>query len=196
MCEHPTLFFITGPIGVGKSTCAVSLFKQFLTIDFEFISSDTYYYLYFKDNNGTENDNYRKAKAFRDYKIRKAMAQRQSFVWESVFDDKKISTLETFSEQGYRLIGLFVGTDDVDILLSRARSRASEDWYDIPAEKIKNRYTSMMNALARLSSISKIFIIVNATLEGFSLAYCKNNGDVAFVDQSCSWIKRFLSRDL
>jgi len=192
MVENPTLFFISGPIGVGKSTLAVSLLNRFNNVDFEFISSDLYYYLYFKNNKDSENNNYQKAKSLRDYKLKKAVEQRRSFVWESVLNDKKVSFLESISKQGYNLIGLFIGTDDLGLLVRRVKKRACDGWYNVPEAKIKNRYYIMMDVLKRLASLSKMFIMVNSNTEGFNLSYYQSNGDMEFADETCSWVKRFL----
>ena len=195
MNEQPTLFFITGPIGVGKSTCVASLLKRISATGIDFISSDLYYYLYFMNINDLEKNNYKKAKALRDYKINKAITQHKSFIWESVFDDKKISMIDSFSKQDYQIFGIFIGTDNLNSLINRVKHRASEDWYNIPEEKIKDRYTMMMGGLKRLYLISQIFIGVDSNDEGFKLVFFKKYDDMQLVDKNCLWLKQFLLKN-
>lgn len=190
--EQPILFFISGPIGVGKSTCTAALLNKYSATGIDFISSDLYYYLYFKNINDLEKNNYKKAKVLRDYKINKAITQRKSFIWESVLDDQKISMIESFSKQDYQIFGIFIGTDNLNSLVNRVKHRASEDWYNIPEEKIKDRYAMMMSGLRRLYFISQIFIGIDSNDEGFKLVLFKKNNAVRLVDKNCFWLKKFL----
>ncbi len=195
MNEPPTLVFVSGPIGVGKSTCVVSLLKKFNMEGIDFVSSDLYYYLYFMNDKGTEKGNYQKAKKLRDYKLQKAVVQRNSLMWESVLDDRKIAMIESYAKQGYRIIGLFVGSGNLDFLIKRVRSRALENWYDVPVEKVKDRYAMMMNVLKRLAFVSKVFLVVNSDLNGFRLVYYQHNGAVVFSDKTCLWVNQYLTKD-
>ena len=68
-----TMIVITGPIGVGKSTFVKALYKEIQMIDFELVSTDLYYYLYFRDCSELDTLNYQRAKEYCNYKLDKIM---------------------------------------------------------------------------------------------------------------------------
>lgn len=191
MNKH-TLYYITGPIGAGKSSSANLLISEFASTDVEYISADLYYSLYFMNCIGGEQENYEKAKKYRDYKINKAMENKQTFIWESVFVDKKVLFLQHCKKQGYSLVGLFVGTYNVDILIERVKKRMLEGWYDVPTEKIIDRYNSMMGALSTLFQLSKTMVVIDSTNKKNKLVCYKNDIIVKYYDASCEWLKRYL----
>lgn len=188
MSKPPILFFITGPIGAGKSTVAASVLPTIEGVGYEFISADLYYYLYFKKNEDTANEDYYNAKKLRDYKLQKALSQGRSFVWEAVLDANKIALVEDAKKLGYTIKGLFVGTDDPIIIVERVQNRASQEWYAIPNSKIMDRYFKMMGSLSQINALASEFAVIDSNRTGFKLVYYQHNSRVEHFDNTCLWI--------
>ena len=191
-----TLYYITGPIGTGKSTIANFYIPEFVPEGVEYINADLYYFCYFKNNKGTEQENYERAKKYRDYKINKAIHNQQSFVWESVFSEEKISLLQHCKNCGYTLVGLFVGTDNPNVLYKRVKERISDGWYDVPIKKIADRYHVMMNLLSLLYNISETMFIVDSSNEQNKLVCYKYVAGTKYTDASCKWIINYLENNI
>ena len=71
MSTQKIIIVVTGPIGVGKSTFIKALYSQIRFLDFELVSADLYYYLYFMNSSDAEETNYKKAKQYCNYKLDK-----------------------------------------------------------------------------------------------------------------------------
>lgn len=194
MHNRKALYYITGPIGVGKSSLANVLVDAYNLDNLEFISTDLYYYLYFMNDKFAESENYNNAKTYCSYKLEKAVAHEQSFIWESVFAKKeKIAFLQSCVEKGYSLTGLFVGVSDCDILLERVSKRQSENWYDVPRRKIVNRYNEVMANLQLLCDLSDDFIVIDTTGNYRQLAYYKRKNEINYLSMSCDWLGKYLN---
>lgn len=192
MNNAKTLYYITGPIGAGKSSCANILISAFNLVGIEFISADLYYYLYFINGTASESENYDKAKAYRDYKLQKAVIHKQSFIWESVLAMTKIPFLKYCKAQGYSLVGLFVGAEDYELLLKRVKNRKSVGWYDVPENKIINRYYSMMETLQTLFDLSDSLLMVDSDVWQNKLVCYKHGTNIEYFDNSCKWLGKYL----
>lgn len=99
------MIYITGPIGVGKTT----FLKELLSIkdftNFELINTDLYYYMYFLNDKGSVRYNYEKAKEYCKYKLNKAIYNNKSFIWEDVFTKKeKIEVLRNCIKKNIKFV--------------------------------------------------------------------------------------------
>lgn len=159
-----TMILITGPIGVGKSTFVKALYNKIQINDFELVSTDLYYYLYFKNLSKSDNLNYKRAKEYCNYKMNKIMRKGDNILWETVVAKKdKIDILTKFKHNGYTIITIMLSLQDLNILKKRVLKRHFEGWYDIPETKIESRLDSVKKFYMPLKELSNVYIDVDAS---------------------------------
>lgn len=159
-----TMILITGPIGVGKSTFVKALYNKIQINDFELVSTDLYYYLYFRNLSESDNLNYKRAKEYCDYKMNKIMRKGDNILWETVVAKKdKIDILTKFKNNGYTIITIMLSLQDLNILNNRVLKRHFEGWYDIPETKIESRLDSVKKFYMSLKELSSVYIDVDAS---------------------------------
>lgn len=160
-----TIILVTGPIGAGKSTFIEIMMKNnhFFT-EFEFISTDLYFGLYFHEKNGNDSEDYAKAKKYCWYKLNKSVSLGNSFIWETVVaKEDKIDFLKKCSNSGYNIICLFISVNNISLLTSRITERSHQGWYNIPQSKIENRLEMVMKNMKTLIHLSNEFIVIDAS---------------------------------
>lgn len=159
-----TMILITGPIGVGKSTFVKTLYKEIRLSDFELVSTDLYYYLYFRNYSKSDNLNYQRAKEYCNYKLDKIFRKGDNFLWETVVaKEDKISILTKFRNNGYTIITIMLSLQNLNILQNRISKRHNEGWYDVPETKIKSRLEAIEHFYISLKELSNVYIDVDAS---------------------------------
>lgn len=197
MNNGKTLYYITGPIGVGKSTLANAFITLCNLRSLEFISTDLYYYLLFMRDKSSTEENYKNAKEYCTYKLEKAIASDKSFVWESVLAKKeKIDFLQQCIDKDYSIVSIFVGLDGYPDLLKRVKKRHSEGWYDIPIQKVIDRYNVTMEKIQILYNLSTEFVAVDAANNQCQLVLYKNDYGIQYFLNSCVWINQYLNIEI
>ncbi|MCI8508463.1 MAG: hypothetical protein HFJ06_07895 [Lachnospiraceae bacterium] len=187
--DSKELVFITGPIGVGKSTFLRSLLLSQNLDNHEFINTDLYYYMYFQDNQEFLKYNYKKAKEYCIYKLKKVIDNADSFVWEDVFTkNEKIEILKQCRRKNYKVSGYFIGINSYITLLKRVNLRSFNGWYDVPKEKVISRYNAIMHNFNLLSQLSTDFFAFDSIENEYKLVYAKSNNDVKYISDYCSWL--------
>jgi len=115
----------------------------------EYEISDLLHYencrLYLKD---TSYNNSYLAAALADFLRYKMIMSDSSFSFESVFShDSKIKELEIAKKAGFKIYLYFITTSDPIINLQRIKNRVETGGYDVPDEKVFNRYNRTLNNL-------------------------------------------------
>lgn len=189
------MIYITGPIGVGKTTFSRGLLSIKDFTNFEFINTDLYYYMYFLNDKGAMRYNYEKAKEYCKYKLNKVIYNDKSFIWEDVLTKKeKIEVLRNCVKRNYKISGYFIGIDDYKMLFKRVNLRGIDGWYDVPNDKVISRYNEIMNNFKLLCQLSMDFFAFDSKEQKYELVYAKCNNNVKYICDSCNWIVKYLNK--
>jgi predicted ABC-type ATPase len=96
------------------------------------------------------------------------VAQRESFVFETVFSDPigdKLSFLEAAAQSGYTVVLCFVGVSGPDVSDARVAMRVSQGGHDVPAAKLRARFPRTMANLRRaMKSLPHVLVFDNDDL--------------------------------
>jgi predicted ABC-type ATPase len=189
MSKEKTLYLVTGPIGAGKSSYLRCLADRFGLSSLEYICADIYYLLYFKDAAPTEGEAYAKAKEYCNYKLRKAVSQGHSFIWETVVaKEKKMDLIKSFLSQGYTLRCLYIGMDDYKISIKRVAQRHAQGWYNVPEHKTADRYHKSMEFLKELIQLAESAMVIDSSSDQGKIVMWKKNKTIQYLDTDCRWL--------
>ncbi len=139
--SQPNLIVIAGPNGAGKSTFYASYLRQ---VGLRFVNADV---------TALEMglDAYEAAE-LAEVTRRGLFAERQSFIFETVFSDPvgaKLSFLEEAVASGYNVVLCFIGLSRPGKSLQRVAVRVLEGGHNVPTAKITERYPRVMQNLRR-----------------------------------------------
>jgi len=136
---RPIMVAIAGPNGAGKTT----FFNAHLaSVGLRFVNAD----LLAHELSVEPYDAAQMANALR----RELTAQRESFVFETVFSDPvgdKVAFLEQAVADGYHVVLCFVGISGPDVSVQRVSMRVSQGGHDVPDEKLQSRFPRIIQNL-------------------------------------------------
>lgn len=143
--DKPSILAIIGPNGSGKTT-VINKTDVKSKYGFTYINPDDYVKSLKEDLD--LNRRYLIAKE-ECTKMRQTLVDNgQSFSFETVGSTReKVEFLKNASENGYKIIILFITTSDPSINISRVRKRHSKGGHDVPEDKVINRYWRTMSYL-------------------------------------------------
>ena len=99
---------------------------------------------------------------------RQLMAQRESFVFETVLSDPvgdKVGFLKEASRAGYMVVVCFIGLSGPEISDQRVAMRVSQGGHDVPPGKLNARFPRTMANLARaIRELPVVFVYDNDDL--------------------------------
>ena len=174
------ILLVTGPIGVGKTQLCKYILEKY---PLEYVSADFYYYYFFKSDKISDDVAYHRAKSYYSYKLDKFVSNEYSFVLETVMSKKdKIDFIVQCKKNGYVIVCLFLGTC-ISNLLMRVDDRKNQGWYDVPVQKIYDRYYRTMENFHLLISIVDYFIGIDTT-DGYKIGCIYQQGMKLFEDRT------------
>jgi predicted ABC-type ATPase len=95
-------------------------------------------------------------------------AQRESFVFETVFSDPagdKLGFLQRAAESGYNVILCFVGTATAAVSEQRVAMRVSQGGHDVPSDKLVERFPRILaNLKTGLTALPNVWVFDNSDL--------------------------------
>lgn len=169
---RPVVVAIAGPNGAGKTT----FFRAHLEeAGLRFVNSDVL-------TRELDIDPYLGAK-LADSLRRQLIAQRESFVFETVFSDPvedKISFLIDAKNAGYNVILCFIGISGPQVSEQRVAMRVSQGGHDVPSEKLESRFARTLKNLGiSIRKLPRVFIFDNDDLrKPFRLVATFENGKI------------------
>lgn len=96
------------------------------------------------------------------------VAQRESFVFETVFSDPvgdKVGFLRRAAEAGYMVVVCFIGLDSVEMSEERVAMRVSQGGHDVPTEKLAARFERTLANLKRsIEALPVVFVFDSCDL--------------------------------
>jgi predicted ABC-type ATPase len=185
--RRPVVVALAGPNGAGKST----FFDAHLSdIGLRFVNADQLALLMGIDPY--------KAAALADAVRRQLVAQRESFIFETVFSDSrgdKLNFLKETERSGYTVLLIFIGIAQPEISNQRVAMRASRGGHDVPRQKLFDRFPRTMNNLKRaLAELANVIVYDHSDLDiGYRLVAIKENGaEIALNKPTPEWLKALL----
>ena len=154
--NSPRLIFLAGPNGAGKSTFYETYLK---TSGLYFVNADRFTAALAIPN--TE------ARSVADAIRSKLLAERQSFITETVFSDPvgaKLQFLRDAIAHGYHVTLHFIGLSSPQLSEARVFQRVLAGGHDVPADRLERRYhQSLKNLSTAMAFIPEIQVFDNST---------------------------------
>jgi predicted ABC-type ATPase len=155
--RRPLLVVLAGPNGAGKST----FYKTYLKpAGMRFVNADE-----IARDLGV--DAYRAAKIAEGLR-RSLIAERASFIFETVFSDPvgdKLQFMKDAELAGYTVVLFFIGIKAPEVSEERVAIRVLKGGQDVPPDKIVERYPRVMQNLRRaLVLLSNLRVYDNSDL--------------------------------
>lgn len=182
--RRPLLVALAGPNGAGKST----FYEAFLArAGLCFVNADLLAL-------SLQIDPYAAAE-LADRLRRQLVAQRESFLFETVFSDpvgEKVEFLRSAEAAGYTVLLIFIGLATAELSDQRVAMRAASGGHDVPPEKIIARFPRTLRNLKRaFAGLSNVLVYDHSNLErGYALVAAKVDGsEVAWADTVPAWLK-------
>jgi predicted ABC-type ATPase len=154
---RPVIVAIAGPNGAGKSTFYEVFLKQ---AGLRFINAD-------EIARTLGIDAYEAAQVAAAMR-RSLVAERESFVFETVFSDPdgaKVEFLRDAGQRGYTVVLCFIGVDSASTSDDRVAMRVTQGGHDVPADKIAARYPrSLANLRRAIAALPFVWVYDNSDL--------------------------------
>jgi len=185
--QRPIIIAVAGSNGAGKSTFYHAHLRA---AGLRFINAD----VLAKD---LQTDAYAAAE-LADALRRQLVAQRESFVFETVFSDPagdKVKFLQDAADKGYNVVLCFIGLPDADISEERVSMRVSQGGHDVPTDKLVSRYPrTLQNLRLALQSLPHVLIFDNSDLsQPFREILRSENGHITSLRKLVpTWLKPLL----
>ena len=126
------------------------------------------------------------------------VAERESFVFETVFSDPvgdKLNFLKEAARAGYVVVLCFIGISGPDVSEQRVAMRVSQGGHDVPAAKLVSRFPrTLANLKTAIREVPYVFIFDNDNLQTpFRQAASFENGRlVSDEEQVPNWLRPLL----
>lgn len=161
--KRPLVTVFAGPNGSGKSTVT-----QGYRISGVYVNADDIK----KEYGLSDLEAAERAEAQRNALLN----SRSDFTFETVMStDRNLLLLQKAKEYGYEVQCIYILTCDVDINVVRVRDRVASGGHDVPADKIRARYTRSLGLMPRLIEVcDKIAVYDNSDRP--ALIFSKENG--------------------
>ena len=154
---RPVVVAIAGPNGAGKTTF---YFSHLQTAGLRFVNAG----ILARELKADPYSAARVANALRH----QLLAQRESFVFETVFSDPvgdKLAFLEEAAAAGYRTILCFIGIAGPEVSEQRVAMRVSQGGHDVPAAKLQQRFPrTLANLQLAIRRLPQVWIFDNDDL--------------------------------
>jgi predicted ABC-type ATPase len=155
--RRPVIVALAGPNGAGKTTFYHAHLQP---AALRFINAD----VLARELNLDPYAAARVADALR----RQLVAQRESFVFETVFSDPvgdKLTFLKEAAKKDYPIILCFIGISGPEVSEERVAMRVSQGGHDVPSEKLLTRFPrTLANLKAAIRDLPHVWIFDNDDL--------------------------------
>jgi len=185
--QHPVVVAIAGPNGAGKTTF---YFSHLQAAGLHFINAGVL-------SRELNVDPYAAAH-MADGLRRELIAQRESFVFETVFSDpkgEKLEFLKQASTAGYTTILCFIGISGPKVCEQRVAMRLSQGGHDVPSGKLIERFPrTLENLKSALGQLPHVWVFDNDNLRRpFRLVAVFKNGNIIRLNKPVpKWLKSLL----
>ncbi len=156
--QRPLIVALAGPNGAGKTT----FYHAFLEpTQLRFVSADVL-------AEALRLAPYDAAELANTVR-RHLAAERESFIFETVFSDPvgdKLGFLKAATEEGYTVVLCFIGLPSPDASEQRVAMRVSQGGHDVPTEKLAERFgRTLRNLEVGIRELPHVWVFDNGDLE-------------------------------
>jgi predicted ABC-type ATPase len=145
--KQPIVYIIAGPNGAGKTTFAENFLPDFVHCR-EFLNADLIAAGLSPFSPETQD---LRAGRLLLTRIKELVAAKHSYAFETTLSGRTyVRLLKHMKEQGYRIVLLFLWLPDVNMAISRVKSRVKQGGHNIPISVIQRRYASGLKNLFQL----------------------------------------------
>ena len=145
--KQPIVYIIAGPNGAGKTTFAEDFLPEFAHCR-EFLNADLIAAGLSPFSPETQD---LRAGRLLLTRIKELVAAKQNFAFETTLSGRTyVRLLKHMKEQGYSIVLLFLWLPDVNMAISRVKSRVEQGGHNIPTSVIQRRYASGLKNLFQL----------------------------------------------
>lgn len=156
--QRPLIVALAGPNGAGKTT----FYHAFLEpTQLRFVSADVL-------AEALRLEPYAAAELANALR-RQLAAERESFIFETVFSDPvgdKLGFLKRTAKEGYTVVLCFIGLPSPDVSEQRVAMRVSQGGHDVPTQKLAERFPrTLVNLKAAIRELPHVWVFDNGDLE-------------------------------
>ena len=192
--KNQKLYFADGAIGSGKSTIMKNYIIRHKIENLLYYNPEYYVNCFGLDTDFISE--YNKVKKYLWKDIQERILTEESVIVESVFTkEEKINFLKFAKEQGYKLNGIYVGTNNPNINIERVNKRIQEGSHTVPEEKIIDRYYKSLEKLQTIFEISDTFILYDNSYKPSLILY-KEINHICIANTFPSWANDFLLKKI
>jgi len=129
---------------------------------------------------------------------RQLVAERESFIFETVFSDpvgQKLKFLKEAPDSGYTVVLCFIGISGPEISEERVAIRVSKGGHDVPPEKLVSRFPrTLANLKLAIRELPCVLVFDNDDLRTpfRQIAIFENGKPVNLADSLPAWLKPLL----
>ena len=147
----PEIIVFAGPNGSGKSTIT-----RLAKIIEPYINADDIK----RSTQCSDLEAAIKAESLREF----AVANKMSFTFETVMStDRNLNLLRRAKENGFFIRCFYILTADVNVNISRVKSRVENGGHDVPEDKIRSRYVKALSFVPALIDACDVIHIYDNT---------------------------------
>lgn len=152
--QKGVLYVFAGPNGSGKSTLIASLYKQGKLKGFKYVGAEVFARMKFKEIKPREK-RLDMSNEFIFELSNDIIKKHDSLVLEtSLSKQNKLELIQTFKENGYKVIAFFLSPCYTDINIERVAQRVKEGGYNFSKDELINQFilsNQNRNSLIKLS---------------------------------------------
>lgn len=185
--RRPIVVAVAGPNGAGKTT----FFHAHLArAGLRFVNADD-----LADELAA--DAYQAAR-LADALRRALVAQKESFVFETVFSDPvgdKIAFLKDAVQSGYEVVLCYIGLSDSQQSIERVAMRVSQGGHGVPDDKLRTRFSRILDNLRKaIAQLPHVLVYDNSNLTTpYRLAAVFNQGKLLQLQEPVpEWLQHAL----
>ena len=148
-----TAVFVVGANGSGKSTLIANIYEMGI-LNLPYINADTMALNYNLNDYAVMDKTTDLVKAY--------ISSSKGFIYETVFSHiSKLDLIKLAKDNGFKIIIIYVATNNPDINIARVQKRVAQGGHNIPQEKIILRYHRCVQNVESAKSLADQFIEIN-----------------------------------
>lgn len=197
----PQLIFIAGSNGSGKSTlwAVIQAFiaantnaghlaalehMPYLNVDDRFKEMQTH------DQNAKFSD----ATKWRNAEVNRLIAEKKSFVVETVFDEAKLGYLKKAQKAGFETTIYFMGVASADMAVKRVKDRVAAGGHDVEEHLVRQKWSeALVVAEKAVARADHIIFYDNSTNEGPEQVAAFSKACLVQIGKSVTWVSEMPS---
>lgn len=187
--DDKIVYLITGGVAAGKSTLACSFIKFFNLQTLPYVGTDVFYNLRFAGVDKFDAD-YDNARNYTIDVLDNYVAHGVSFVWETVLSKPyKLEFIKRCKQHGYKIVCVFVCTENLDVAFARSRARHLEGGHYVDEDFIVDRYFKTLDLTRQVKEYFDVVVAFDNTSK-LEMIYYGDKSALFEATNPPNWFKR------